>query len=305
MGRTFSGRMNHLAFQVLPKQMYIRLLYRFKCKGKLNLKNPKTFREKMFWLLDYYDRKQFDVIKQCYDKYKVRDYVAQKVGEKYLVGIIGRYFTPEQIDFDMLPEKYVIKLTQSCGMNIIVKDKSMAVPDEIRKTLSDWMKSANEKRKTVELEKFHYSDDLSIIIENYLEPSGNATLNDYKIYCFNGKVEFTRVAVDPIDLTGKRKKVFPYNTYDRAWKYINFETGNEHHSDPSIVVKKPDNLDEMYSVAEKLSEEFPFARIDLYNYDNHIYFGEITWFPGSYANRMYPEEWDTILGDKLSLPFDD
>ncbi|MBQ0011934.1 MAG: hypothetical protein KBT07_04445 [Clostridiales bacterium] len=302
MGRTLSGKLNHLAFRILPKHMYIRLLYRLKCKGSLNLKNPTTFREKMFWLLDYYDRKQLDVIKQCYDKYKVRDYVEQKVGTKYLVGIVGRYFTPEQIDFETLPERYVIKISQSCGMNIIVNDKSMVNPDEMRKTLSNWMTIA--KRRTVELDNFHYSDDVSIIVENYLEPSGKEPLNDYKIYCINGKVEFTRVAVNPIDLTGKRKKEFPYNTYDRGWNYIKFETGNEHHSDPSIVVKKPDNLEEMYWVAEKLSEDFPFARIDLYNYDNSIYFGEITWFPGSYTNKMYPEEWDTILGDKLILPND-
>ena len=303
MRRTIRGYLNHITYCLLPEDAYLALLFRIKCGFWSNLKEPKTFREKMFWLLKYYNTNQTELIQTCYDKYTVREYVTQKVGSQYLVPLLAHYQKPEEIDISALPNEFVIKITQSCGKNLIVLDKDRLDETETMERVSEWWEASGKQREQCEIDKFHYTKEHpTIIAEMLLKPENNAPLNDYKIYCFNGKVEFTRVAVNPMDENGRRKKEFVYNTYDRDWNFLDFNTGNEHGADPSVVVEKPELLEELYAVAESLSADFSFARVDLYYFDRKIYFGEITFFPGSYAAEMRPSEWDVILGNKLSLP---
>lgn len=302
MKRTKWGYLRHLAYKTLPLNLYLRLWYKASLGEFPNLKNPKTFNEKMCWLKIYYRQTCPELLRTCFDKYLVRQYVEEKIGDKYLVPLIGVYKETDDIPFEELPNEYIIKLSQSCGMNYIVFNNATEDYDAIRKQLKSWLKEARNYHKYIEEEDFEYDGNPYIIIEELLKNPDGTVVDDYKIYCLNGRVEFIRVADNPVDENGERKKRFVYNTYDREWSFLELSTSKNHYSDSSIEISKPINLEEMITVAETLSKDFPFARIDLYNVAGNIYFGEITWFPGGGLDTFDPQCWDEYLGNRLLLP---
>lgn len=304
MKRTVKGHLNHICYRLLPEQLYLKLFYYLKVGIWPSLTNPKTFREKILWLKRYYKHNYTNVIQNCYDKYLVRDYVKNKIGSKYLIPLVCVSDNMENINYDMLPQSFIIKVSQSCGMNYIVFDKEKEEWGNIKNKVTSWISESKQMPKNTEMESYFYNGAPYIIVEELLQTSDGKIPDDLKVYCLNGKVKFIRVAHDPIDWNGERKKKFVYNTYDKYWNYVEYNTGKFHCSNSNIKIPKPDNLEEICYVAEKLSENFPFARIDLYNVNNKIYFGEITWFPGSVFEDMEPKEWDTVLGGELSLPIE-
>ncbi|MFC1784120.1 ATP-grasp fold amidoligase family protein [Candidatus Neomarinimicrobiota bacterium] len=252
---------------------------------ELNLDNPKTFNEKIQWLQlnNRIPLKTF-----CADKYSVRDYIKDKIGEQYLIPLVYHTDNPANIIPENLPGyPFIIKSNHGCGGHIIVKDKSIIDWKRVQKYLKKSLKS-NFYYKTKE---WQYKDiEPRVLVEKLLLDENSNIPDDYKFNCFNGKVEIISADMNRhIDL--KR------NVYDKDWNFIDcrlrLENGGQ--------VKKPYMLNKMKSLAEALAQDFKYVRVDLYNIDSKIYFGELTFSPAAGFQQFIPEKWDRILGNKLVL----
>jgi len=256
----------------------------------LDLYNPKTFNEKIQWL-KLYDSTPIKT--KLADKYLVRDWVKEKIGEQYLIPLLGVYDRFDDIDFDKLPNRFVIKCNHGCGYNIIVKDKSQLDVAEVKAKLDKWMKENFAFRYGYEL---HYRDITpKIIIEKYItnEASGG-DLFDYKFWCFNGKVEYIQFLSER-NISGL-KMAF----YDKNWVKQNFV-----YSHPLDVknMPRPDNLQEMIKLAETLSQGFSHVRVDFYRLDDgSLLFGEMTFTSASGTGRWNDKSINLKLGKMIKLP---
>lgn len=266
----------------------IKLQYRIKLGRKLNLNNPQRFTEKLQWYKVYYKN---PIMHKCVDKYEVRKYVKSKGLENILNKLYGVYNTPEEIKFNELPNKFVIKTTSGGGgQNVLIcEDKEKINIDETIQKLNYWLKL--NPKKSFGREWAYEGTNNRIIIERFLEGNeDNLTgINDYKFFCYNGKVEY-------IVFDGDRYIKHKRNFYDRNWNYIDVKSDCEQMGD---IVKKPKKLKEMIEVAEKLSSDFPFVRVDLYCVDNKVYFGELTFYPWSGYVQFNPDDFDFELGENL------
>ena len=256
---------------------------------KLNLDNPKTFNEKLQWL-KLYDRKK--VYTTMVDKYEVKKYVADLIGEEYIIPVLGVYNKFDEIDFEKLPNQFVIKCTHDSGGIIIVKDKSKLNIKDARKKINKFLKRNFYK----EHREWPYKNVMPrIMIEEYIEESNQRELVDYKIHIFNGKPKITLVCKDRFSERGMTEDFF-----DNDWHHLDLKRPN--HDNSKIEPTVPKNLSKMFNLAEKLSKNTFFVRIDFYNLNGRIFFGEITFFPAAGFNKFVPEEWDYKLGSYLKLP---
>lgn len=251
----------------------------------LNLENPQTFSEKIQWLKLY---NSTPLKTELADKYKVRNWVKEQIGEEYLIPILGVWQKFEDIDFDKLPEKFVLKANHGCGWNIIVKNKDKFDKEKAKKKFHKWLNTNYASRAGLEL---HYNDIKPLIVaEQYLEtPDGD--LKDYKFLCFNGQVKYIWVDKD-------RQKHHRRNLYDTEWNLLPVKIAYENFTEPCA---KPHNLDKMIEFANKMSKDFAFVRVDFYEHDNHLYFGEMTFTSGSGVKKFIPEEYDYKLGEMIDL----
>ncbi len=301
---TVKRRIQSLMLKFLPTKVYVKVCYRYFTGRTFDSKNMCRFTEKRWWLKFYYQKYMLDLIQKCYDKYTVREYVQDKLdgklGTEILNDVYGIYDDAKEINFDCLPEKFVLKVTQSNGYNILVKNKYCINENEIKKQLNSWLIKAKNADYLPE-SKFYFNGKAKIICEKYLEDKEGNIPRDYKIFCFNGIPKFTYVTFDPIDSDGIMTHDYTINLYDDNWKYIPVQYG-EHPTDPNIIVNKPENYDQMLKIASVLSQEFPFVRVDLYNIDGKIYFGELTWVPSSDSLSFDPDEYDFKFGEMLKLP---
>lgn len=275
-------------FKWIPDNLMVRIQYYIKRKKKLNLKNPKLFSEKIQWMKLNYKNPN---MKMCVDKFAVRQYVSDKNLDYILVDLYQIYETVDEIDLDRLPKKFVLKTTNGSGTNLIVQNKEDLDLNKEKKEIENWIKG----------DLFLYGREWAyknvkpqIIIEEYLEDSSDpsAGINDYKFFCFNGKPEY--IIVDVGRFSNHRR-----NIYDTSWNLLECKISNIPNTD--TILNRPEKLNEMLQIATKLSEEFPFARIDLYFLNNQIYFGEITFYPGSGYSKFTPEKYDRIFGEKLDI----
>lgn len=273
----------------VPDEPMLKLQYWIKLGRKLNLKNPERFTEKLQWYKLYYHN---PLMKQCVDKYKVREFIADKGLQDILVPLYGHYADIEQIKFDSLPDQFVIKTTNGGGgLNVaIVTDKEKFFVSEDKTKLKAQPFLANSGGR----EWAYYGLEPGIIVEELLINNDNpvAGVNDYKIFCFNGMVECIVVDVDRY--IGHKR-----NFYDAQWNNLHVV------SDCEAIdreVPMPENFEKMKQIAEKLSEEFPFVRVDLYNINGKIYFGELTFYPWSGYVQYTPDSFDFMLGEKFVLP---
>lgn len=252
-------------------------------KKILNLKNPKTFNEKLQWL-KLYDRNPKYTTNV--DKYKVREYISDKIGDEYLIPLIGVWNNPDDIDFDTLPKKFVLKCNHNSGKGLIIcKDKSNLNLDKTKKELKNALKEDYYMRSR----EWPYKNvPRKIICEEYLGENPN----DYKFFCFNGKVEYILVCSDRFDSI---KETF----FDRNWNVAPFKRPNIEIDDK---IKKPINFNKMIELSEFLSKDIPFLRVDFYEVDNEIYFGELTFYTASGFSPFEPNDWDYKLGDLIELP---
>lgn len=261
---------------------FLNLYFKSSLDYDLNLFNPNTFNEKLQWL-KLYDRKPEYIT--MVDKYKVREYISEKIGEEYLVPILGVWDNPDEIDYDSLPNQFVLKCNHNSGGVFICNNKDefnwIQVKKEIRKDL--------KKNYYFPYREWPYKNvPRKIICEEYLVDNPN----DYKFFCFNGKVEYILVCSDRFDSI---KETF----FDRNWNVAPFKRPNIEIDDK---IKKPINFKKMIELSEFLSKDIPFLRVDFYEVDNKIYFGELTFYPASGFSPFEPNEWDHKLGELIELP---
>ncbi len=261
--------------------------YKEKTGETLHLNNPKTFNEKIQWL-KLYDSTPLKT--RLADKYLVRDWVKEKVGEDHLVPLLGVWDKFDDIDFDKLPDKFVLKANHGSGWNIIVTDKSSLDKVKAKEDMDKWLNKNYAFQPGLEL---HYMNiPPKVIAEQYIENADG--LIDYRFYCFNGKPE--QVWVDIFSGTPNHLR----NIFDMDWNLLDVrckwpQAGKK-------LEKKPHCFDEMKDIAIKLSKDFAFVRVDFFEIDNHVYVGEMTFTPMKGIELFYPKQWNLILGEKIILP---
>jgi len=262
---------------------------------KLDLKDPQTFNEKLQWLKLYDRRPEYTMM---VDKYLVRNYIAEVLGEEYLIPLLGVWDDPDEIDFDALPGQFVLKCNHNSGLGMcICTDKSNLdigkVKRELRKGLAqNYYLTGRE---------WPYKDvPRKIVCEKFMTDRAKeirqdtAELKDYKFMCFNGSVKCSFVCSDRFSQKGLHVTFF-----DRDWNVMPFE---RHYPYCKEGLPKPLNYDKMIAFSERLARDLPFVRVDLYESSGRLYFGEMTFYPGGGFEGFTPEEWDRTLGSWLELP---
>lgn len=272
----------------VPDKAMVKLQYRIKLKRKLNLKNPKRYTEKIQWYKLYYRN---PVMMECVDKYGVRNYVKRKGLEHILNSLYQVVDDPEQIQFEALPDQFVMKTTNGSGTNILVKDKKQLNISETKKKLQDFL---NMAEASAGREWAYGGSSKKIIIEELLEDPSNQDkgISDYKFLCFHGEPVY--VVYDKDRFSDHKR-----NFYDIDWNYIKVDSDCPCFEDS---IAKPENYEEMVQIAKVLSEDFPAVRVDLYNINGKIYFGELTFYPWSGYVQYTPDSFDFELGKYFVLP---
>ena len=268
----------------LNDRIYLKIIYRLIFRRKLHLDQPVTFTEKISWYKLYWRN---HLAHTCTDKYCVRDYIAKKIGMKYLCECYGCWDNFDDIDFSKLPDQFVLKATNGSGNVVICRDKNTFDYENARRTLNLYRKrhfSSKTKEWT------YYNLPNKIIAERFITREDNSAIYDYKFFCFNGKPEFLLVGSD-------RDTDVKFTYFDMDWNYIPVKCG--HGNNPNI--QRPVHFDEMVEVAKKLSEDFPHVRVDLYDEGGRVYFGELTFYHYGGTTRFEPDEWDFKFGQYFNL----
>lgn len=276
----------------LDDETYIKIKYKLIFGRKINLNNPTTFCEKLQWL-KLHDRKP----EYCklVDKYDVRSYIAEMIGEEYLIPLIGVWEKVDDIDFDGLPDQFVLKCTHDSGSVVICKDKSKFD----KKAAVKKLKRKSNRNLYWWGREWPYKDlKPRIVAEQYLKDDECETtkeLRDYKFFCFNGNPEYCQV----ISNRFTRQSV---NFFNMNWEHQEF-TGFALPPKPvsDIEISKPQNFDKMVWAAAKLSQSHSFLRVDFYEANGRMYFGELTFYPASGFGQFYPLEWNEKIGSMIKL----
>ena len=273
-----------LVCKVSPK-LASQIIYNRTHDKKLNLNEPILFNEKLMYLkLKNIDN---NLIIKCTDKYLVREYIKEKGYSSILNDLIGVYDSFDEINWEELPNKFALKCNHGCGYNIICTDKEKLDKNIVRKKINKWM----NKKYGYETAEPHYTRiKPKIICEKFIDMGNDKLPTDYKIYCFNGEAKIILVMNDR---GNNIKKEF----YDKDWKLMHLRKDEKH---PKVLSEKPKNLKLMLKCAEDLSKPFEFVRVDFYNVNNNIIFGELTFTPAG-CNADYTVEADMQLGKMLKL----
>ena len=272
----------------LPQETFVKIYYEYYSGRKLDLQNPVEFYEKISWYKVFFRPK---LLNQLVDKHAVKTYVKKKVGAQYLNETLGVYHKDSEVDFDRLPDQFVIKGVHGYHFNLIVKDKAKLNRLKSRYLLKKWMNKNQYYRGGME---WAYKDVKPLLMaETYLEEIGKTTLNDYKFFCFNGTPKFVQ-----IDMERGTNDYRCY--YDMDWNKLDLYTEKIPFYEEEV--QKPENFEEMKSVACSLAEQLPFTRVDLYSIQGKTLFGEMTFYPSDARNRFLPEKYNKIIGDYFVLP---
>lgn len=273
----------------VPDRQYLKLVYWGETGRKLNLKKPKTFNEKLQWI-KIYDRKP--EYSTYVDKYEVREYIAKTIGEEYLIPLIGVYKSVDEIPWDKFPNRFVLKCTHGSGSNIICQDKSKLDISNAKKKLSKWM----DKNWYWFGREWPYKNiKPRIICEKYMVDESGVELKDYKFFCFNGEPKAMFVATDRgIDTR--------FDFYDMQFNHLPFM---QHYKNAIKKINKPAGFDEMVTLSKMLSKGLPHVRVDFYDINGKVYFGELTFFHFSGFQRFEPQIYDDIFGSWIRLPLDE
>lgn len=260
----------------------------FEFHRKLNLNNPKTFNEKLQWMKLYYRN---SVMTQMVDKYEAKEYVSQRIGSDYIIPTLGVWDTFDDIDFDSLPNEFVLKTTHDSGNVIVVKNKKNFSTENAKHVLSKSLKTDYY----IKGREWPYKNvRRRILAEQYMEDE-SGELRDYKFFCFDGKVKCLYMATDRF----KPDEDTKFDFFDEDFNHLPITNG---HPNSDSVFQKPKGFEDMKKIAEKLSMGFSHLRVDLYSINGKIYFGELTFFHESGMLPFVPEEWDYKMGEWLHLP---
>jgi len=265
----------------IPDKIYIQIFYFLRTKKRLNLKNPVTFNEKLHWLNLYY--RNPDYVKLS-DKFEVRSHITNTIGEEYLIPLLGVWDSFDDIDFDKLPNQFVLKCTHDSGSVIICKDKSTLNIANVGK----YLKIRLKRNFYYKGREWQYNKiKPRIIAEKYMEEYSCGEIKDYKFFCFNGEPKLIQVDFD-------RFKGHKRNLYSTKWEYI--PASIKYPTHPEIKIEKPKKFDAMLNLAKKLSSGYPHVRVDLYSIDNSIFFGELTFSHGNGCEKFTPKAFGIEMG---------
>lgn len=287
-----SKRFSYLSMMGLLNWMsdekYIKKRWETTFPEKLNLNDPKTFNEKLQWLKLY---NRIPLYSTLVDKYKVKKYITEKIGKEYVIQTLGVWEKFDEIDFDSLPNQFVLKCTHDSGGLVICKDKQAFDKKNAKQKINRSLK----KNYYYHGREWPYKNvKARIIAEQYMEDTETKELRDYKFFCFNGKVKCFKIDFD-------RATHHRANYYDENGSLLPFGEA-VCPPDHSRNIKLPKELNKMIELAERLATDIPFVRVDFYDANGHIYFGEMTFYPASGFGKFIPEEWDYKLGEWLTLP---
>lgn len=267
-------------------RIFLKWRFRLTMRQKLDLDNPQTFNEKLQWLKLYDHNPEYTAM---VDKYAAKEWIANRLGEQYIIPTLGVYEHFDDIDFDKLPNQFVLKCTHDSGGLVIVRDKSKFDKVAAKKKIEKHLKC----NYYWGLREWPYKNVLPrIIAEKYMTDESGIELKDYKIFCFNGKPEYVEVDFN-------RHIQHKLNPYDFDWNPLNFCDSSKNDYDADI--KKPARLEDMRKMAAELSKNIKFLRVDFYSIYDKIYVGELTLYPGSGYIQFEPKEVDLRLGKLLDL----
>ena len=271
-----------------PDELYLKLLFRLRMGYKLNLDNPQTFCEKLQWLKLHNRKPEYT---QMVDKYDAKRYVADIIGEEYIIPTIGVWDRVEDIDFDKLPNQFVLKCTHDSGGIVICKDKSQLDIAATKKLLRRGLK----KNYYWQNREWPYKNITPrIICEQYMVDESGYELKDYKWFCFDGVAKALFIATD----RGVKGEETKFDFYDTEFNHLPFTNG---HPNASKEIKKPAGFEQMKQLASQLSKGQPHLRVDFYDINGKIYFGELTFYHWSGTMPFDPMEWDYTFGSWINL----
>jgi len=272
-------------FTWLPDKQLLHLMYLTRMGKRLNLKNPRTFNEKLQWLNLHNRKPEYT---RMVDKYEAKKYVAEKIGEEYIIPTLGVWERFDDIDFDSLPDQFVLKCTHDSGGLVIVKNKSKLDRDAARNVIERCLK----KQYYLQNREWPYKNvKPRIIAEKYMVDAISAELRDYKFFAFNGSVELMFIATD-------RGTDTRFDFYDSEFQHLSIVNG---YPNASKEIGKPANFEKMKLLAGQLSVGIPHLRVDFYEVNGKVYFGELTFFHWSGMVPFEPESWDLKLGELIDL----
>lgn len=265
---------------------YLKVMYKYLMKKKLNLKNPQTYNEKIQWLKLHDRNPEYT---KMVDKYEAKKYVADIIGEEYIIPTLGVWENFDDIDFEGLPQQFVLKCTHDSGGVIVVRDKGKFDVAAAKKKMNRYLK----RNYFWHMREYPYKNiKPRIIAEQYMVDESGTELKDYKFFTFGGKVKALFVATD-------RGTDTRFDFYDTDFNHLPFLNG---HENAVKEIVKPAGFEEMKVLAEKLSVGIPHLRVDFYDINGKVYFGELTFYHWSGMMPFEPEEWDHTFGEWLKLP---
>lgn len=279
----------YLTAPIWSDKMFLRMYFWCNLGYKLNLKSPRTFNEKLNWLKIYNKHPEYS---KLVDKKEAKEYTASIVGDKYIIPTLAVYDKVEDIDFEKLPKQFVLKCTHDSGGVVVCKDKSILDKGAAIRKLKKGLRS---NFFTITREYPYNNVKPRIIAEQYMEDE-TGELRDYKFFCFNGEPKYMLL------VSGRQAGNKRFDYFDLNWNHLPVHDvgcpGAER------LPAKPDNFEEMIFIAKKLSKGMTHVRVDLYNINCKIFFGELTFFDGSGLSVYDPREWDFKFGQFLKLPID-
>ena len=278
----------------MDDRKYLEKVYKARMGRPLNLEDPQLFSEKLQWL-KLYDRNP--LYTQLVDKYRVREYVAEKIGEEHLIPLLGVWDDPDDIDFDALPEQFVLKCNHNSGTGMcICRDKSKLDYKAVRKEL----KKGLQENFYLRHREWPYKDvPRKVLAEKFMSTEADRGLDDYRVYCFNGVPHIVYTYQSGALPSGNRPNIVSCDIFDIHWEPLPFRQKSDN---APVRPQAPANLGNMLTLSKCLSAGHPFMRVDFYEIDGRIYVGELTLFPGGGFSPFHPSEWDKKIGAWLTLP---
>ena len=283
------GSLGHRGFfNWMNDEQYLKILFKIRIGQELNLNNPQAFNEKLQWLKLHDRRPEYTMM---VDKYAVKKYVSEKIGEQYIIPTLGVWDKFDDIDFDQLPDRFVLKCTHDSGGLVICRDKANFNIRDTRKKINRCLK----QNYFWGCREWPYKNvKPRIIAEKYMEDEILSELRDYKFFCFDGKPMLLFIASDR-----HKNCETKFDFFDIDFNYLNITNG---HPNSKNHPKKPLNFNLMVELSKKLSKNIPHVRVDFYEINGNVYFGELTFYHWSGLVKFNPSEWDLKLGKMLKLP---
>ncbi|MBO4557317.1 MAG: glycosyl transferase [Bacteroidales bacterium] len=287
----FLERRELLKRRFVRPERYIRKLFYARMGYPLNLACPVTYNEKLQWLKLYWHN---PVLTTLVDKAAVKDYVAEKIGREYIIPTIGLWERPQEIDWEALPRQFVLKCTHDSGGLVICRDKESFDRGAAVRVLK---KSLRHNYYYEGFEWPYKNVKPRILAEPYLEDVATKELRDYKFFCFDGEVKALFVATD----RGKAGEDVKFDFFDAEYNHLPIKQGHENAATPP---QRPAHFEQMKQLAATLSKDFPHVRVDFYEANGQVYFGEMTFFHHGGWTKFDPAQWDYTFGEWLKLPAD-